>query len=105
MNQKFYYILLRVRISYDESSLRRGKIFILFGSMVVAGSLIRWALLHFVYDLKIPQMNVKRNLIRKCMLYKFDLDLITKEVTITIQSQCNKQMVQDLNDQANSGNA
>ena len=54
------------------------------GSIVVVGALIRCALLHPAFDLKIAQINKQRSLIREFIFCKFELGYNTAEATKTL---------------------
>ena len=50
-------------------------------SIVIEGAQTHCSLLNSVYDLKATQMNLQRNLIRKFMLYEFQLGHNATEAT------------------------
>ena len=54
------------------------------GSIVLVGALTRCALLHSMCDLKATQMDIQRSLIRKIMLFEFELDQNAAEATKNI---------------------
>ena len=58
-----------MRISSDRSSSSRGKVPAMVDIIVLVGALTRCALLHFAYNLKYAQMNVRRCLIQEIIMY------------------------------------
>ena len=55
------------------------------GSIMIVGEPTHYALLHYICDMEAAQMNVQHILIRKLMLYEFDLDYNAVE---TIKNIC-----------------
>ena len=53
-------------------------------SIVIIGTLTRYALLHFVCGLKIKQMNMQCSLIRELMVYEFEVGHKSTEATKNI---------------------
>ena len=53
-------------------------------SIVIVGVLICWALIHYVYDLKVVKTNVQRSLSRALMVYDVELGPYAVEATKNI---------------------
>ena len=74
-SQKFYKILLCASLQHgyhmteEIQSVR--EVSVVGGSIMVVGVLACHALLHFVCDLKLAQMNMQHSLIWELMFYKF----------------------------------
>ena len=67
LSQRFCYDLVHCilqHINHMTESIQQRKVIAVFGSIVVVDALTPCALLHFVFNLKAAQMNVKRCLIR-----------------------------------------
>ena len=83
MNQKFCNDLVHI-CSMTNTVQAVKKVPTAVGSIVVVGVLTCCGLLHFMWDLKVTQVNRQQSLIQELMLYKFELGHNTTEATKNI---------------------